>query len=409
MNYYPIIDLEPYFRTKIRNLCKTESFKQMKRILILLILTSIAFPSLEAVVAKPSFTEKTEKRTSKNKLKKPNKRKSRKKRNTSFFENIGKRRKKNPKARGLILKFHRWPNARQNHLIFKILEKENLKKTKTVNDFKMWVFEWRSGNLKSFRRAQRACKKLSKLSAIVSYCEPNSLLPVNDSGNRKSFVRELKSVNSELPEAGFNVDCPYCKENSTYDLIQNIVKDLNVRNCGLVSDSQGLMKTDGVATLSDYWAQEMIGADLLKEELKNIPAPKKEPFIAVFDDTMESHAELVGNLISDKGFHAVLPKLQKQKMPLVRTVYPENYIETASKMKTNPPSFINNSMGWVGSQTVYEALQSLSPPSVVVIAAGNDFPSELEKEQSQASKDFNAILVGSFSPEGFVSNSLSIR
>ena len=288
--------------------------------LFLLILASIAFSSLEVVVAKPSFAEKMEKKgASESRLKKRNKRATRKKKNvkpnTPLFESIGKRRKKNPKARGLILKFHSWPNASQSRLILKELKKTGLKKTKTIDDFQMWVFEWRSGNLKSSRRAQRACKRLPKIPAILSYCEPNSLLPVNDSGDKKSFVRGLKRIDSgtkakrglkridsddkakrgleridsddkakrgleridsgakakrglgiidpddETTEAGFNVDCPYCKENSAYDLIQSIAKNLNVRNCGLISDSRDLMKENknGAAKLSDYWAQEMIG------------------------------------------------------------------------------------------------------------------------------------------------------
>ena len=119
---------------------------------------------------------------------------------------------------------------------------------------------------------------------------------------------------------------------------------------------------------------------------------------------MESHGNLVKNLISDKGPHAVLPKLKRKTMSLIRTVYPENYVETAIEMKTNPPSFINNSMGWGESRAIYEALQSLSPPSVAVIAAGNEFPDKLERVQSQASKGFDAVLVGSFSPKGFVSD-----
>ena len=35
--------------------------------------------------------------------------------------------------------------------------------------------------------------------------------------------------------------------------------------------------------LPDYWAQEMIGADLLKKENESAPPPKKKPFVQLFD------------------------------------------------------------------------------------------------------------------------------
>ena len=63
------------------------------------------------------------------------------------------------------------------------------------------------------------------------------------------------------------------------------------------------------------------------------------------------------------------------------------------------PSFINNSMGWSGS-SAYNAFKSLSPPSILVLASGNNHPKPVVKIEAKASKDFDTILVGSLTPEG---------
>lgn len=63
------------------------------------------------------------------------------------------------------------------------------------------------------------------------------------------------------------------------------------------------------------------------------------------------------------------------------------------------PSFINVSLTWSG-QLFGEALKQLSPPSVVVVAAGNDHPDPLPQEKVKISQDLDAIVVGSLAPDG---------
>ena len=78
------------------------------------------------------------------------------------------------------------------------------------------------------------------------------------------------------------------------------------------------------------------------------------------------------------------------------------------------PSFINNSMSWgperekiapfvkidVG-RAAYKGLNALSPPSILVTAAGNDYPKPITRLKTSTSKNFNAIIVGSMAPDGF--------
>ena len=69
------------------------------------------------------------------------------------------------------------------------------------------------------------------------------------------------------------------------------------------------------------------------------------------------------------------------------------------------PSFINNSMYWgdgfgeVAGRSIYRSFRSLSPPSIVVTAAGNLHPTPVPPYKAKASKDFDAIIVGSLDPQ----------
>ena len=70
------------------------------------------------------------------------------------------------------------------------------------------------------------------------------------------------------------------------------------------------------------------------------------------------------------------------------------------------PSFINNSMYWGdgfgenAGRTIYNVFKSLSPPSIVVTAAGNLVPTPVPPYKAKASKNFDVIIVGNLTCEG---------
>ena len=142
---------------------------------------------------------------------------------------------------------------------------------------------------------------------------------------------------------------------------------------------------------------------LLREELKNIPPPKKENWIAIFDVYDENHNIHVKNLISDEGFHAVLPELKNKTIPFFHTRFSGDYINKADQLQKKTPSFINNSVWWGGDENIYEVFQELSSSAITVTSAGNLFPNlRFDSMKSKASKNFDVIIVGNFSPSGFV-------
>ena len=338
---------------------------------------------------------------------------------SSFFDKM--RKKENLKARGVIVKFHRWPDSKQQKEIVRRLKASGLKKTKSIRNVQTWLFEWSKEDLKPSGFAQSACKKLKDLSH-VKRCNPDQLLRLHYQKN-KVFLNETKTYRvfndsstsfilaeaAQETEAGFIEHCTSCEEQNSISPVP-----LNIRTCNLLScqkkskreiSCNHLMK----GTLSDYWAQELIGSDLLREELKKASVPEVNNLIAVVDLDVINHMTRVKNLISNEGSHAVLPALKNEKILSTQAGFAGDYINLAEKLRKNPPHFINNSMSW-GSRDrnddIYEALERLSPPAVFVTAAGNEFPFETVDNtlKDKASRNFDAIVVGSFSPNGFASD-----
>ena len=100
----------------------------------------------------------------------------------------------------------------------------------------------------------------------------------------------------------------------------------NLRNCNIVSSQVGLFE----GKLSDYWAQEMIGVDLLREELSQVPPPDKN-LVEVFDSPERNHDVKVRNMISDEGQNAVLPELG-DNVGITRTVYTADMLRNANTL-----------------------------------------------------------------------------
>ena len=157
--------------------------------------------------------------------------------------------------------------------------------------------------------------------------------------------------------------------------------------------------------LSFYWAQELIGSDLLRQDLKNM-SHLPQNFIAVFDTDAAGndcafHTEQVESLISDQGQHAVLPELGN-RLKFYYTVWPQDYEKASTEISRNAPYFINNSMSWEKELSMYRAVSRLSPPSVMIISAGNEYPTPMSPFKVKTSQDLNTILVGNLSPDGLV-------
>ena len=200
---------------------------------------------------------------------------------------------------------------------------------------------------------------------------------------------------------------------------ETLQQPLNIKSCNIVASHENLM--DG--SLSDYWAQELIGSDLLREELIKTPHPDIENWIAVYDVGADhSHSILVSNLISDNRSQAVLPGLSGkaltahsyQKLTAAHSDFTaseekkekkKKLIKELIELSEKKPHYINNSMGWISDNNIGKFFQILFPSSVLITAAGNEFDqTRIQINQKlKSSRNFNTIIIGSFSPTGYVS------
>ena len=339
------------------------------------------------------------------------------------------------KARGVVIRYHKWPSLKRQREVERILRSSDLKRTKSIKEFRAQLFGWTKGGLKPSSLGEKACDKLKGLS-YVRRCSPDHLLPLNESKRISQGSQPAREINesdkknlTKETEGSFNFECENCKKEELKALKKVSQKVLNLRTCNIVSHNRGLMmyfKKGGM--LSDYWAQELIGSDLMREELEKTSPPEIENFIAVFDGKKGDHNIGVKNLISDEGTHAVLPELgernsfldtkpegmsirdyregkgYKPALSLYETGYPGDYLFA---LKKSPPSYINNSQSWLNSADIYDVFKRLSSSQtshpIVVVPSGNDFPKRLDNMQNKASKNFDVIVVGSFAPDGFVS------
>ena len=102
----------------------------------------------------------------------------------------------------------------------------------------------------------------------------------------------------------------------------------NIRTCNIVSSQFDIFE----GKLSDYWAQEMIGSDLLKKKLKEA-TPVKTHLVEVFDSPPD-HDVGVRNLISDEGAHSVLPEIGKIRAGITPTPTNSFILRAADQLLT---------------------------------------------------------------------------
>ena len=181
-------------------------------------------------------------------------------------------------VRGLILHFKDWPDEKQEIRILEKLELYQFQKTERLKHLKMWLLEW--DRMQPEAKAKEACNDLSEFQSIKA-CEPD---------------------------------------------YQTHSEDTDTESCDLISSQFGLQE----GKLSDYWAQRMIGSDLIKEELEKVE-PNTKKLVQLFDRDKNQHGMKAKNLISDEGDHSVLPPAG-DKVDLAYTTYNSDILSETNKL-----------------------------------------------------------------------------
>lgn len=171
--------------------------------------------------------------------------------------------------------------------------------------------------------------------------------------------------------------------------------------------------------LTPYWAQEYIGADLAKEDLRAIKDLKPVPF-AIYDGGFEkqfvnllhdipvdreedrgrkmraNHGTKVANIINGPGMISVSELVDYVQL---RRVNPGAFFYQAiQEIPQLPvaPMVISNSMGWPGEEITKFAEQLDQKGLIWVLAGGNNHPEPVEIYEQTP----HVIVAGSYSPRG---------
>lgn len=172
--------------------------------------------------------------------------------------------------------------------------------------------------------------------------------------------------------------------------------------------------------LTPFWAQEYIGADLVKEEMRQIPGLVKVP-VSVYDSGFEKdHIKLTRDIEVDTasggmgevgyGGHGtsvasllnwpgMVSASEVVDFVQLRRVSPDIFYYSALqevKSMSVRPWIISNSMGWETAEVTGYARQADQMGIIWVMAAGNSHPLKIEDHERLAP----VISVGSYSPRG---------
>lgn len=183
---------------------------------------------------------------------------------------------------------------------------------------------------------------------------------------------------------------------------------------------QPLQVEDGL--LTPFWAQEYIGADLVKEEMRQMTDLRKVP-MSIYDSGFSKsqinlsfdipvdremngprqmkghHGTSVASLINGPGLVSVSELVNYVQLSRVSPA--AFYYSAVREIKQLPvkPLVISNSMGW-SSDSVLELAQEVDQAGIIwVMASGNDHPNPIVEHERVAP----VISVGSYSPRGLQS------
>lgn len=81
----------------------------------------------------------------------------------------------NPAAKGVILGFHRWPDAREEAVLLETLAAAGLEAGEEFERFRVRVFDW--PEWREAAQAAAVCEEILALALTsLEYCEPNALV-----------------------------------------------------------------------------------------------------------------------------------------------------------------------------------------------------------------------------------------
>jgi hypothetical protein len=176
-------------------------------------------------------------------------------------------------------------------------------------------------------------------------------------------------------------------------------------NCAVFQNN---LSSNHLSGLSRYWAQEYVGADLLRERMLKHNINNQRNIVAVWDNVASGHGHGMSGLIQGDSNASVIPS--STPTPIVDVFNGQRHedqnglINNLNKCKENPsgcPNYINMSLGWRNNPQIARLVGDVvkKEESIFITSAGND-QLLLEQQQRLSAARDDIILVSSLETDG---------
>ncbi|MCY4644911.1 MAG: S8 family serine peptidase [Bacteriovoracales bacterium] len=165
-----------------------------------------------------------------------------------------------------------------------------------------------------------------------------------------------------------------------------------------------------------FWAQEYVGADLLREELNRADKLSLEDisdFVQIWDTSLGHHGVQVGHILGGPYPSGVVPREESlEHLDLYGPeLLPHEYVEQYENFYDlcvegqNCPSYVNNSMKWGSSPPQSDSISKTisrmyDESAILTITAAGNSTALVDFNKSRLAKQEKLIIVGSLTPNG---------
>lgn len=279
-----------------------------------------------------------------------------------------------------------------------LLSQYSLEKIKFYPQMEIAYFDLKNNEKSDKKTLLDFCQKASAFES-VKLCELNLKLKPNQLDSTHSGSNEVDSLVCLPQPSPFNLLTPFS------DISDQLVTSYF---CQLMTRHESPHERP---TLSRYWAQEYTGADLLRERMEPYTVDEVSQYVHIWDTLRRSHGQKVSSLIASNPPSSAIPLADGNLLGFANLEFIQDYIEayelTYDECHRNGrcPAYINNSMGWVNSQTVREAFRKMNQQfgTLGILSADNN-GRRVETPKRESAQDLASILVSSLDFHGMPSD-----
>ena len=152
-----------------------------------------------------------------------------------------------------------------------------------------------------------------------------------------------------------------------------------------------------VIGLDAFWAQEYVGADLLRKKLEETDGIKEvtSDLVQIWDSNKNRHGEYVSHIIAGPFPSAVIPQpypIDVTEIPNINGTNGYEYLYEQCQRENNCPAYINNSMHWIDPmiKEVFYAMNKRE--GIVSTTSADNYSRYVSKVKEDLAKSNNLIV-----------------